>query len=45
MGKPVRVWVEPPLPDAALAGMTPPADAPAAEFRLADGKLTFVAAR
>jgi hypothetical protein len=39
MGKPVRVWVEPPLPDAALAGMVRPTDAPAAVFRVEDGAL------
>jgi hypothetical protein len=39
MGKPVRVWVEPPLPDAALAGMSAPTDAPVVEFRVVDGKL------
>lgn len=37
--KPVRVWVEPPLPDAALAGMVPPTDEPAVEFSVVDGKL------
>jgi hypothetical protein len=33
------VWVEPPLPQAALAGMRPPTDAPAAVFRVVDGSL------
>ena len=45
MRKPVRVWVEPPLPDAALAGMVPPTEEPAVEFGVVDGRLVRMPAR
>jgi hypothetical protein len=38
-GRPMRAWIEPPVPDAAAAGLTRPADPPTVELWLANGRL------
>jgi hypothetical protein len=38
-GRPVRAWVDPPVPDAAAAGLTAPTDVPAKELWVVGGRL------